>query len=137
MLTAFSIQRLFLEDQSVCCLQVRLLEQPYSNSESEFNDLIHGARKFPPASAATVHVDSRLSPPWQDCVDIMSLCLSLLSLCPTVCFTRSKMPLYVSLVASILVSMETHFTNTSLVPNDPVLLLSFSLLCVEVFSFGD
>lgn len=73
----------------------------------------------------------------QDLVDIASLCLSLLSLCPTVCLAHSKMPLYVSLVASVLVSMETHFPNTSLAPNDPVLLLSFLLLCVEVFSFGD
>lgn len=87
--------------------------------------------------AATVHVDYRLSPLWRHWVDIMPLCLSLLSLCPTVCFACSKMPLYVSLVASILVSMATQFTNTSLAPNDPVLLLSFSLLCVEVFSFGD
>ncbi len=114
---------------------------------SEFNVLIHSAlnlyliftcvKMSTTFAAATVHVDYRLSPLWRDCVDIMSLCLSLLSLCPTVCFTWSKMPLYVSLVASILVSMETHFTNTSLEPNDPVLLLSFSLLCVEVFSFGD
>lgn len=66
----------------------------------------------------------------------MSLCLSWLSLRPTVCSARSKMPLhYVSLVASILVSMETHFTNTSSEPNDPVLWLSSSLLCVQSVSF--
>lgn len=38
---------------------------------------------------------------------------------------------------SILVSMETRFANTSSLPNDPVLLLSFSpLLCGSVFFFS-
>lgn len=43
---------------------------------------------FPPF-AGTVRVDYRLSPRWRDFVDT-SLCLSLLSLCPTVCFTHSE-----------------------------------------------
>lgn len=98
--------------RTIIRVTVRVLKPPYrplnAAHSAGFGDVsCQGQRAAP--SAAAVRVEARPSPRWEDRVDIMSLCVSLLSLCPAVCSARTKMPLYVSLDASILVSMETHF----------------------------